>query len=77
MLPQALHVAIDSADGYLTGIDFLYCAVLSLYDKFALVVDTSGNTTVFSLGIQYADLSVLFQQKLGIGVSEPFQVMDL
>ena len=76
-LPQMLHVAVYPTHRHLTGIDFLYAAVLSLYEKLALVIDPTGGTAEFSLGIQHADFSVPVHQELRIGVSEPFQIMGL
>ena len=76
-LPQMLHVAVYPTHRHLTGIDFLYAAVLSFYEKLALVVDSPGGTAEFSLGIQHADFSVPVHQELLIGVSEPFQIMGL
>lgn len=35
-LPQMLHVAVYPTHRHLTGIDFLYAAVLSFYEKLAL-----------------------------------------
>ena len=76
-LPQMLHVAVYPTHRHLTGIDFLYAAVLSFYEKLALVVDSPGGTAEFSLGIQHADFSVPVHQELLIGVSKPFQIMGL
>ena len=76
-LPQMLHVAVYPTHRHLSGIDFLYAAVLSLYEKLALIVDPTGGTAEFSLGIQLADFSVPVHQEFRIGVSEPFQVMGL
>lgn len=39
-LPQMLHVAVYPTHRHLTGIDFLYAAVLSLYEKLALIIDS-------------------------------------
>ena len=76
-LPQMLHVAVYPTHRYLTGIDFFYRAVLSLYEKLALVVDSPGGTAEFSLGIQHTDFSVQVHQELLIGFPQSLQIMGL
>ena len=63
-LPQMLHVAVYPTHRHLSGIDFLYAAVLSLYEKLSLIIDSPGGTAEFSLGIQHADFSVPVHQSL-------------
>ncbi len=49
-LPQMLHVAVYPTHRHLSGIDFLYAAVLSLDEKLALVVDSPCGTRNSPLG---------------------------